>query len=178
MSLVMSLLIAGCTPRSIVSGLRPKYPEPDLDWYASGLGFDKVDSVQPTLRWESFPRPNDRAGDRAATQGRIHQVTYELRIFKAQRIPFRETWGPGGYLAYVGFLPGEEVYVREALLEPFHKLEKPLEPSAWYFWTVRARFKIDGHLRVTEWGVALPEIARRLPQVPNPFYYRFQTPSE
>ena len=34
----------------------------------------------------------------------------------------------------------------------FHKLETPLSPAARYFWTVRARFKLDGVTRVTPWA--------------------------
>ena len=53
-------------------------------------------------------------------------------------------------------------------------IETPLAPSTRYAWTVRARFDLDGATRVTAWGSE--GRGSRLPQVPNPFYYRFAIP--
>jgi hypothetical protein len=44
------------------------------------------------------------------------------------------------------------VYRREHLTEPIHTLEILLEPNVRYFWTVRARFTVDGKTKVTEWS--------------------------
>ena len=44
------------------------------------------------------------------------------------------------------------VYRREHLTEPIHTLEILLEPNVRNFWTVRARFTVDGKTKVTEWS--------------------------
>lgn len=150
--LVVLLLLAGCALPIPVSGLRPEYPE-------VRAGFVEVDSLQPTLRWESFPRSQDHAEDKEGLLSRIRNVSYDLRIWRAEND-----------------YPVELIYARQALPEPVHKVEAPLEPSTNYFWTIRARFELDGHTRVTQWGVVAT--GRRLPLIPNPFYYRLKTPSE
>ncbi len=73
------------------------------------------------------------------------------------------------------------MYSRRGLPEPWHKLEEQLAPSTKYFWTIRARFELDGLPRVTQWGVMKgraddPPVAR-LPVIPSPSHYRFSTPS-
>jgi hypothetical protein len=62
-------------------------------------------------------------------------VTYDLMIWRA-----------------AGLNPGNLVYSRGHLLEPIHTLEITLDADAHYFWTVRARFTVDGKTRVTEWS--------------------------
>ena len=49
-----------------------------------------------------------------------------------------------------------------------------LEPSNQYLWSVRARFRIDGNMRVTEWGMA--GLPLRNESVPNLPCFRFKTP--
>jgi hypothetical protein len=44
---------------------------------------------------------------------------------------------------------------REDLLAPSHTLEEPLRPATACFWSIRARFLIDGQLRVSDWGQQL-----------------------
>lgn len=152
--------VVGCTPVAI-SGLRPEYPEARLE-------FAKVDSLQPTLRWEVFPRSQDRGADREGLLGRIGNVTYDVKIWRAD---------VEGRIEY----PAEVAYSRRGLQEPWHKIEEPLKPSTKYFWSIRARFELDGHPKVTQWGVMenpySPGVARS-PLVPNPLHYRFKTPSE
>ena len=160
--------LVGCTRPAPVSGLRPEYPEARSKVLGSEVPFVKLDSVQPTLRWESFPRPQDHEADKEGLLSRIRNVTYDLKIWRADEKSAIE-------------YPAELVYSRRGLPEPWHKLEDPLKPSTKYFWTVRARFELDGQTRITEWGVTehpqFPQVAR-LPVVPNPMYYRFKTPSE
>jgi hypothetical protein len=48
--------------------------------------------------------------------------------------------------------PAGIVYRRDGLASPTHTLETALSPGTRYFWTVRARFELDGRERVTEWG--------------------------
>ncbi len=151
------LVVTGCS--TAVWGLRPEYPAVAL----SGTAFVEVDSLQPTLRWEAFSGPQDRDADKERLLGRIRNVTYDLKIWRAEHNT-----------------PGQVVYTRQGLPEPWHRLEEPLEPSTKYFWTIRARLELDGDLRVTEWGVRAnpvnPILSRRSPLVPNPAHYRFKTP--
>lgn len=149
-------LVGGCSVA--VSGLRPEYPA-----VRSITAFVEVDSLQPTLRWEAYPRRQDRGEDKEGVLARIRNVTYDVKIWRAEK----ET-------------PGEVVYARQGLPAPSHRLERPLEAATKYFWTVRARFELDGDPRVIEWGAISTAPAasplRRSPLVPNPAHYRFKTP--
>lgn len=144
-------IISGCGGVPVV-GLRPEYPPLEKSAFAVHTDFVEVDSPQPTFKWQSFPRPEDDLADR------VYDVTYELRIWAT--IP-----GPSGKLRYA----------RDGLEQPTHKLEKPLEPSSQYFWSVRTRFMIDGESRVIEWGMA--GIPLRKEAVPNASCFRFKTPA-
>ena len=149
---LMVLVVTGCNGVPVV-GLHPKYPPIEQKTFAVYTDFAKVDSLQPTFQWESFPRPQDHFAER------IQSVTYELRIWRT--IP-----GQSGTLTYS----------RTGLKLPYHKIEKHLEPSSNYFWSVRTRFMIDGHFRVIEWGLA--GIPLRNEAVPNASCYRFKTPAK
>lgn len=146
------VVITGCSGVPVV-GIHPKYPTIEKKTFAVYTDFVEVDSLQPTFRWESFPRPEDHFADR------IQSVTYELRIWRT--IP-----GQSGKLRYT----------RAGLKLPYHKIEKPLEPSSNYFWSVRARFMIDDHFRLTEWGLA--GVPLRNEAVPNASCFRFKTPAK
>ncbi len=161
--LVGVIWLTGCAPILPVSGLRPEYPE-------ARAGFVKVNSLQPTLRWEAFPPPEVRETDPEGALGRIRAVTYDLLIWRAE-----EKYPEG----FSGEYPGEPIYSRRALPVPWHTLEERLEPSTKYFWTVRARFELDGLPRLTQWGETAPNeirevVAREI--VPSPLHYRFKTP--
>ena len=174
------LLVAGCGAGGPlpVSGLRPEYPEVRRGRVISWPVAAKVGSLQPTFRWESFPRPHGHEADKAVPQGRISNVTYDIKI-----------WRP----------PAELVYAREGLPEPSHTIEEPLAPRTFYYWTVRARFELDGHPRVTDWGrwksskkslktyvertwgpnspeVKVIDYYGREMLVVNPMFFPFQTP--
>lgn len=79
-----------------------------------------VDSLQPTLRWEPSPEPD---------------VTYDLIIYKGVKV--RSIWSEG-----------REVYYRQGLKEPEHKIEEPLKPDTVYYWSIRTR---RGE-KVSEWA--------------------------
>jgi hypothetical protein len=143
-------ILSGCGGVTVV-GLHPVYPPLEKKAFATHCEFVEVDSLQPTLQWQPFPRPSD---DFAI---KVQDVTYELRIWTT-------TQGPSGKLRYT----------RDGLILPSHKLEEPLEPSIQYLWSVRARFMIDGDLRVTEWGMA--GLPLRNESVPNLSCFRFKTP--
>jgi hypothetical protein len=170
---VVLVLVTSCTVKSSVLGLKPEYPENRIGGlYRSDTNeivFVEVDSLQPTLRWESFPRPQDLKEDKALSS--IKNVTYDLKIWRSD----------DGY-------PAAVMCSKQGLREPHYKLEEPLEPCSKYFWTIRARFEIDGKMRVTEWGISqsgIPQdmdailnsslaLGRRSPIVPNRDLYRFK----
>ena len=91
-------LSTGCNA-TFYHGQRPIYPE---------LG-DKVDTLQPTLRWE-------RAED--------SQATYDLAVVVA-----RDNWQKNT----------DDSYYREGLRDPEYRIEEPLKPSQIYYWAVRVR---------------------------------------
>ena len=162
--LIVLALVGGCTMRLSVCGLRPEYPEVLYSLTGTQVAFVWVDSLQPTLRWESFPRPQDREADKEGILNRIGTVGYDLRIWRAEND-----------------YPAEMVYSRQGLPNASHTIEDPLEPSAKYFWTIRARFEIEGHPRVAEWGLSehpwpLGPSPCKLGRIPIPNYYRFKTP--
>lgn len=117
----------------------------------------RVNTLQPTLRWEAFPRPADREGA-PADMARVENVTYDLVVAREKNLA-----------------PTQEVYRRQGLPAPEHRLEVTLEPGARYFWTVRARFTLDGATRVTGWGATSYE-AREGMTAPSHHSYRFRTP--
>lgn len=158
---------------------------PKFSFSAIGsLGFVKVNSVQPTLRWESFPRGSDLT----STNEQKHQISdvhYELRIFDV------------GLSSKVNFIivPTQLIYEMRDISEPYHMIENKLDACKAYFWTVRARFKLDGRLRVLEWAGAFNvaswnekpwNLRRGLTQYniglpidgPEWFYFPFSTPCQ
>ena len=156
------LSLAGCATYP-VAGLRPLYPE-------AGPSAPQVDSLQPMLRWEAFPRPADLEGDREGWLSRIRDVTYDLRIWKMGQAPILVR-GP------ILWHHGELIYSRSALPVPTHRIELRLVPTTHYLWSVRARFDLDGQQRVTEWSVLLEFLGGkfdpRTAQIPLRGYHRF-----
>lgn len=114
-----------------------------------------VPSLQPTLRWQRFPAA-DTQQQAPELVARLQRVRYDLVIARESNLA-----------------PEHVVYLREGLPEPRHTLEAPLEPGARYFWTVRARFELDGRERVTDWGCT-STYARVRTAPPSVFAYRFQ----
>lgn len=143
-------------PPAVYLGLRPVQP-PTLGTShrkrLNGLPryeFPRFAAPRPTLRWEAF----EPAGPDA---DRVRNVTYEIRIARAE-----------------DGLPEKEVYRREGLTEPQHTVRGGIAPGHDYFWTVRARFEVDGQPRVTEWGGIHP-LSRVAAEVPGVHSYRFRT---
>jgi hypothetical protein len=132
----MAVALSGCALPASVYGLRPEYPTAMLDITSTPkVAFVEVDSLQPTLRWEPFPDADARKDDRDGRLSRIRDVTYDLQILGAE-----------------ADYPTEVLYARSELPEASHKLETPLLPAGKYFWTIRARFTLDGITRVTPWA--------------------------
>jgi len=158
-------LVTGCSIASPLpaAGIRP-LPLLMGGWIRDPIT-RKVDSLQPTLQWETFPRPEDLKAD---TDGRLadaRSVTYEIRVWRAD---------DGS--------PGELAYARTGLAEPAHTFDTPLAPDTLYLWTIRARFDLDGQPRVTQWAILLlvradgrPPDARRT-VLPPSGYYELRTP--
>jgi hypothetical protein len=144
-------------------GLAPVYPlmsgpgaEDDVFFYPTY--WRTVDSLRPTLRWQSFPRATDikAAPDE---MGRVRNVRYDLVIAEEQNLA-----------------PADVVYRREGLPDPVHAIEASLKPATRYFWTVRARFELDGRERVTEWGTVNFWFFQGKWTSPLDWSYRFKTP--
>ena len=155
LALILLTLLTGCGTKKV--GLQPQYPPVKKGTFALWGKFMEVDSLQPTLRWESFPRQEDRDADEDGPLNRIEDITYEIRIWKT-----------------ITASSGELVYARSRLTLPYHKLEKALEPSTKYLWSVRSHFMLDGHPRTIEWGLA--GFLLRFEVVPNLSCFRFETP--
>jgi hypothetical protein len=121
------------------------------------LLFTVVDSLQPRLRWETFPHGKDLKKGLP-----ISEVRYDLRIWKVGADH-----------------PGSLVYEREGLPEASHELEHPLEPGTKYLWSVRSRFKTDGRLEVTRWAFIPFGMGCNHDRIPASGmfgYFRFATP--
>jgi hypothetical protein len=158
------LLVGACAPDAVI-GLRPEYP-PIGQLFPYGHEFVEVDSLQPTFRWESFPRKQDRMADKEGILSHLTSVTYDLQIWLAEN-----------------GLPSARVYAKQGLTDTSHRINQPLARATMYFWTIRARFQINGESRVTEWGMSDwgPNRSRQRNLTtdffPNPFYFRFRTPA-
>ena len=148
-------LIAGCGSIPM-AGLHPENPPAEKGTFALWTNYVEVDSLQPELRWQTFPRPEDIKADKTGELNLIQEISYELRVWKT-----------------ITGSSGELVYARRGLTLPHHQLQEPLEPSTKYLWSVRAQFVLDGYTRVTEWGLAGFLLQGEV--VPNPSCYRFKT---
>ena len=153
-SLLVMAVLAGCSIP--MAGLHPEYPPAEKGTFALWTDYVKVDSLQPMLRWQPFPRPEDVKADKSGNLNRIQEISYEVRVWKT-----------------ITGSSGELVYARSGLTSARHQLEEPLKPATKYLWSVRARFVLDGYPRVTEWGLAGFLLQGEV--VPNPSCYRFKT---
>ncbi|HEX9184786.1 MAG TPA: hypothetical protein VF876_16130 [Burkholderiales bacterium] len=124
-----------------------------MEWFE----WPAVSSLQPVLRWQAFPREADLA-TAPADMRRVQNVTYDLVVARERNLA-----------------PAETVYRKSGLPRPEHRLATPLEPDARYFWTIRARFELDGRPRVTGWGSTHYQ-ARDSVTAPSDLSYRFRTP--
>jgi hypothetical protein len=117
-----------------------------------------ADSNRPSLEWERFPRGYAWAPE-TADAARISGVTYEVRLYSALR---RYVFGAGDpfFPEPVIYEPERVIYERAGLAQPAHQPETELEPCHVYFWSARARFELDGRVRVTPWmSVGVPRSA-------------------
>lgn len=179
-ALIVAFVTAGCAFEPSISGFRPVYPPLTATFFTSpfnmgdNLNWPKVDSLQPTLRWQPLPGEHQIPLGQvkpfvAVDPASVRDVKYDLRIWTV----FDKA-------------PGELAYEIEGLTEPFHKLERSLKPSTEYYWSVRARFSLDGQPRASEWSLSqFPcprgcgrDEARLTGSIPPLNYYRFKTPRQ
>jgi len=97
--------------------------------------FPVIANRTPTLEWEPFPRVIDQQIRYASLLNTVSNIRYDLRIWKV-----------------VSYSPPKQVYERRGLTVPTHTLDQPLESKSRYFWSVRARFDVNGKTRATRWG--------------------------
>jgi hypothetical protein len=184
LGLALTALASGCAKPHPAEGLRPL---PLLN-ARDPLRRD-VPSLQPQLTWEPFPRLADTRADTSGHLTRIQDVTYELRIWKAESpaagpcAPFPPAFASDATVRGPCVFPGELVYTRGGLTNSFHEVESSLAPATVYLWAVRARFTLDGQPRVTQWSVLnATKRNRLLPEpragiLPSFGYYPFWTPT-
>lgn len=175
------------TPEFGVCWFRPLYPEYRQRSMSDSIGegmrhpitgaevmarnlilYTPVDSLRPTLRWEPFPRPRDMKPGNEDLLQRIDDVSYDLKVWDTR----------SGY-------PRRLVYEQEGLPQPEHTLTYALASHMRYYWTFRARYRLDGRPQVTRWAFSLsPATANSMPlggtceldEIPPTNYFRFVTP--
>jgi len=118
---------------------------------ASAIRFPAVDSLQPLLRWDTFPRKADSQD--------VDGVTYDLRVWEVEDCARRAV-----------------VYQRSGLALPEHRLVAPLAPGSRYFWSFRARFVVGGRTKTTPWSFFAPGTSCELAEIPDGQWHRFVTP--
>jgi len=126
----------------------------------------RTDTLQPTLRWSAFPREIDRQQLDPAVLQKISDVTYDLRIWdedadqNSKSRHLNQRWR------------NRMIYERKGLAIAQHTLESPLPRASRYYWSVRARFVVDGRPMVTRWM----RVSRCFSYDLSPGYYEFYTP--
>jgi len=132
------------------------------------LDYPPVNSAQPVLRWEAFPRPRDASPENEQVLRSISDVTYDVKIWEA----------PHNY-------PERLVEDAAGLGTPAYRPRAPLTPHSRYYWTMRARYRLNGEPQVTRWAYSLvPSNAPGMPPggscdldtIPPNNYFRFRTP--
>ncbi len=129
----------------------------DDDVITSRLAWTTVNELRPKLEWQAFPRPGDVAAS-PKDMKKVRNVRYDLVIARERNL-----------------VPAEIVYERRGLVGATHRTDTALARGTRYFWTVRARFELDGQQRLTEWG-SVHFKARENVTAPSQFSYRFRTP--
>jgi hypothetical protein len=138
-----------------------------------------VGTVTPLLAWEKLPS-TVRVELFEGASPRARNIRYDVQVFDA-----------GPFLRVPGLIAARRVVRRYTDLKaPEVRVEETLTPCTYYFWTVRARFELDGRQRSTEWSGAYhtiggdadprwdrrsswPALNSRLPN--RAFYFPFMT---
>ena len=98
-------------------------------------------SASGVLRWEAFPPARLLEASGVAAE-RITDVHYDLHIFEGRDAPFYS----------VQLEPPSHIALARNLLRNEFRLPFPLPYCRSLRWSIRARFKLDGVSRVTEWS--------------------------
>ncbi|MBE7414132.1 MAG: hypothetical protein HS130_02405 [Deltaproteobacteria bacterium] len=117
-------------------GLKPEKPAMEFRFLWVTPEFGAAESLRPELRWSAFPMPKHAKADRSGSLKRVSDISYDLKI-----------WGVAA-----DDLIGALVYERRGIAGPQHRVEEELTPGTKYFWSVWARFSIDGMPAATRWS--------------------------
>jgi hypothetical protein len=136
----------------------------------------KLVSRRPTFQWEAFPRDKDLRSDSKGLLSHISDISYDLIVWKTRdNIPTELVYDKRGLVLT------ERTLREERIVE--YTIDKALESSTEHYWSVRARFMLDGKPRITRWSYsripwnALEEQDPCLADhIPLSNYYRFMTP--
>jgi hypothetical protein len=136
----------------------------------------KLDSRRPTFQWEAFPRDKDIRSDSKGLLSHISDISYDLIVWKTRdNIPTELVYDKRGLVLT------ERELREERIVE--YTIDKELESSTEYYWSVRARYMLDGKPRLTRWSYSrIPWYAVReqdpclVDHIPLSNYYRFMTP--
>ncbi len=107
------------------------------------LSPSRTNTLQPTLYWTRFPSEIIQQKLVPEVLQKISNVTYDLRIWDEDVDQRNRPW----HLQWRNRL----IYERTSLAAPQHALEIALSPASRYYWSVRARFVVDGQIMVTRW---------------------------
>lgn len=127
-----------------------------------------VKTLTPTLSWENLPR-TVRTEYFVGASPRARNLVYDVKIYNA---------GLAGII-----VPANLVRRYSNLSKATVDVEPPLSPCTYYFWTVRARFELEGRGRATEWSFGSTNLDPRRERRSSTsgsayfFYYPFRTPA-
>lgn len=143
-------------------GLAPLYPPTrgamtGDELIGAYFEWTEIKGYRPTLSWQAFPREEDRAMA-PEDMARVTNVRYDLVLAEESNMA-----------------PEKVVYRREGLTKTSHAIGITLKRKTRYFWTVRARFELDGKERLTEWSSTRYQSSPGL-TAPSIYSYRFRTP--
>lgn len=139
----------------------------------------EVESDSPVLYWEKLP-PAIPAALFSSPNPRARNLVYDVRVFSVA----------AGLAAWATVGADSVVRQYEDLSEPTVRIQPSLHSCSRYYWTVRARFDLDGRPRHTEWSGMFnmmdspdPQRIRRGGSVPGniqhtAFYFPFRTPGD
>jgi hypothetical protein len=138
----------------------PRSPQLDYSFPTASLQYPTVSTLKPELEWEPFPDEKDQQFIRDKAIGEISAVRYDVKLWQVD-----------------DGLPGKEVYQRYGLTNNSHRLEEPLKPESFYYWSVRACFQCNGQRACTPWAFSgMPNTSCAIRPIPAPNFYRFKTP--
>ena len=109
---------------------------------AKNYGFRNVKDLNPTFEWQNFVELYGKDPLDSNRELSPDDISYDLRLYHAQRIPIsQKTLGTGTLAREYRNLPTNSFTV-----------DDPLEHCTAYTWTVRARFNLAGKTYVTHWS--------------------------